>query len=84
MEFGVHDLQSSYEEAKTCYSVIALAVKQEVMQQIDFTPLTKIRQGKDDSPRELYVKMTTAKDNCGLSPSQTVRFTSLVTCNICL
>ena len=42
------------EEAKTCYSVIALAVKHEVMQQIDFTPLERIRQGTDESPWELY------------------------------
>ena len=46
------------EEDKTCYSAVALAVKQGVMQQLDFTPLTKSRQGKDDSP------MVTNDDNC--------------------
>ena len=59
------------EEAQTFYSVIALAVQQEVIQQVDFSPLTKIKQGKDDNPRELYGKMmTTAKETCGLSLSQ--------------
>ena len=59
------------EKAQTFYSIIALAVQQEVVQQIDFTPLTKIKQGKDDNPRELYEKMmVTAKENCGLSLNQ--------------
>ncbi len=59
------------EKAQTFYSIIALAVQQEVVQHIDFTPLTKIRQGKDENPRELYEKMMkTAKENCGLSQSQ--------------
>lgn len=56
------------EEAQTFYSIIALTVQQEVVQQIDFTPLTRIRQGNDDNPQELYEKMMmTAKENCGLS-----------------
>ena len=65
------------------YSAIALAVKQEVIQQIHFASSTQIRQMKDDNPRELYVKMmTTAKDKCSLSPSQIVGFSA--GCRICL
>ena len=49
------------------------ADNQEKIQQVDFTPLTIIKQGKDENPRELYGKMmTTAKENCGLSPNQIV------------
>lgn len=65
---------------QTFYSIIALAVQQEVVQQIDFTPLTKIRQANDDNPQELYEKiMMTAKENCGLSQVRLMDF-HLVTC----
>lgn len=58
------------EQSQTYYSVIALAVQREVVRQIDFTSLTRIRQGKDENPREVYEKfVTTARDNCGLSQS---------------
>lgn len=59
------------EKAQTFYNIIALAVEKEIVQQTDFSPLTKLKQSKDDNPRELYGKMmTTVKENCGLSQSQ--------------
>ena len=39
------------ETAQMLYSAIALAVKQEVIQQIHFAPPTKMTKRKDDNPR---------------------------------
>ena len=58
------------EKAQMLYSIIALAVEQEVIQQIDFTP-QKNRLRKDETTT---YRPTTTKDNCSLSPSQFVRY----------
>lgn len=59
------------EQAQAFYSIIALAVDQVVKQQTDFAALTRVKQGKEDSPREFYGRMMkTAKEDCGLSQNQ--------------
>lgn len=59
------------EDAQTFYNIISLAVEKEVNQQVDFTAFTKVKQNKEESPRELYERMMTmAKENCGLTKNQ--------------
>ncbi|KAG8013680.1 hypothetical protein GBF38_022163 [Nibea albiflora] len=68
---GEYDLaRTTPEKAMTFYNTIALAIDREVEQQVDFLPLTKLKQGKDENPRELYERMLVmTKESCGLSRS---------------